>query len=596
MGTRQIIPIFFACDENFVKFMLVTMRSIMDNASEGNEYRLYVLNTGISEERQQSVQDLMAQREDFSAEFVNVSPYLDELKNKLPLRDYYSMTTYYRLFIPDLYPQYDKVIYLDSDVVVLGDITEFYQYDLQGYYVGAIPDQLVVQLDVFGRYVEQVLGVDRNRYFNAGVMIMNCQSLRDSSFLDRFVDLVNTYTFIVAQDQDYLNVICKDKVRFLPTCWNLEACSEIELSEDEIQLIHFNMAAKPWKYEDCVLGDYFWEYARKVSAYEEIRAVRDSVTEEDAELDEETSRQLFKICEEEIVKEDNYLNIRKRTGEKSQERLDVIERIAQLEREGKFDIDVEQDPPGKELKPEDINYLPRRTYSKIKTHMAYYLARKFMNHMIAQKQLIVKEIRGIENFRDLDSGAVITMNHFNALDSFAAQIVYEASGQKKRKFYRVIKEGNYTSFPGFYGVLMRNCNTLPLSSNKDTMKKFLAAVDKVLRDGNFVLVYPEQSMWWNYRKPKPLKRGAYNFAVNSNVPVLPIFITMEDSDVLDADGFPVQEYTIHVAKPIYPDKSLGNRDNSIRMMQENAKVWQEIYEDFYGVPLEYTTENRNMVL
>ncbi|MDD6503884.1 MAG: glycosyltransferase [Lachnospiraceae bacterium] len=589
MDTRQIIPVFFACDENFVKFMMVTIRSMMDNASKGNEYRLYVLNTGISEERQQRVQDLVAKRDDFSVEFVDVTPYLTELKSKLPLRDYYSMTTYYRLFIPDLYPEYDKIIYLDSDVVVLGDIAEFYSYDLQGCYVGAIPDQLVGQLDVFGRYVEQVLGVDRTLYFNAGVLIMNCQSLRDTGFLNRFVELVNTYTFIVAQDQDYLNVICKNKIKWLPVCWNLEASSEMEVPEEEINLIHFNMAAKPWKYADCALGEYFWRYAERVSVIDEIRAVRENLTEEEMEVDEETSRQLFQICEEEIVKEDNYLNIRKRTGEKSQERLDVMERIAQLERAGKFDVDVEQDPPGKELKPEDINYLPRRTYSKLKTRIAYYLARKFMNHMIAEKQLIVKEIRGIENFSNLQSGAVITMNHFNALDSFAAQIVYEASGHRKRKFYRVIKEGNYTSFPGFYGVLMRNCNTLPLSSNKETMKKFLAAVDKVLRGGHFVLVYPEQSMWWNYRKPKPLKRGAFNFAVKSNVPVLPIFITMEDSDVLDGDGFPVQEYTIHVGEPIYPQEGLGNRENSIRMLEENERVWKEIYEDFYGIPLEYST-------
>ena len=102
MDTRQIIPVFFACDENFVKFMMVTIRSMMDNASKGNEYRLYVLNTGISEERQQRVQDLVAKRDDFSVEFVDVTPYLTELKSKLPLRDYYSMTTYYRLFIPDL--------------------------------------------------------------------------------------------------------------------------------------------------------------------------------------------------------------------------------------------------------------------------------------------------------------------------------------------------------------------------------------------------------------------------------------------------------------------------------------------------------------
>jgi lipopolysaccharide biosynthesis glycosyltransferase len=436
--------------------------------------------------------------------------------------------------------------------------------------------------------VEEVLGVDRNRYFNAGVLLMNCQALRDTDFLDRFVELINTYTFIVAQDQDYLNVICKDKVCWLPVSWNIEASGEISVPERQISLIHFNMTAKPWKYEDCSLGEYFWEYAKKTSVYEEICAVRDSLTEEEQELDEEVSEQLFSICEQEIVKEDNYLKIRGKV--KSQERIDILEKIAQYEREGRFDEDVEEDPPGKELKPEDINYLPKKTTSKLKTRMAYYMARKFMNHMIAEKQLIIKDIVGIENYNSLDSGAVITCNHFSAMDSFAMQIAYEASSHKKRKFYRVIKEGNYTSFPGFYGALMRNCNTLPLSSNKETMKKFMDAVDKVLRAGHFVLVYPEQSMWWNYRKPKPLKRGAFTFAARSNVPVLPIFITMEDSDVLDGDGFFVQEYTIHIGKPIYPDPQKRERENAERMMEENSRVWKEIYEESYGIPLEYTTE------
>jgi 1-acyl-sn-glycerol-3-phosphate acyltransferase len=97
-------------------------------------------------------------------------------------------------------------------------------------------------------------------------------------------------------------------------------------------------------------------------------------------------------------------------------------------------------------------------------------------------------------------------------------------------------------------------------------------------------------MWWNYKKPKPLKRGGFNFAVRSNVPVLPVFITMEDSDVLDGDGFFVQEYTINIAAPIYPKIGLNDRENSEYMMNENARIWKEIYEESYGIELEYSTD------
>ena len=166
-------------------------------------------------------------------------------------------------------------------------------------------------------------------------------------------------------------------------------------------------------------------------------------------------------------------------------------------------------------------------------------------------------------------------------------------GQKTRAFYRVIREGNYTSFPGFYGFLMRHFYTLPLSSNAKTMQKFIKATDQLLQEGNFVLFYPEQSMWWNYRKPKPLKPGAYRFSVKNKVPVVPCFITMQDSDYLGPDGYPVQEYTITVGKPIYPQESLSYKDNIEYLMAENFATWKEIYEKTYDMPLEYTTKTEN---
>ena len=218
------------------------------------------------------------------------------------------------------------------------------------------------------------------------------------------------------------------------------------------------------------------------------------------------------------------------------------------------------------------------------------MAHKFVDKLQKERQFIIKEIRGIENFNILDTGAIITCNHFNAFDSFAMEITFENSKhfKNKKKFFRIINEANYTSYPGFYGTLMRDCNTLPLSRNQGAMHQFAKAIDTLLNDGNFVLVYPEQSMWWNYRKPKPLKKGAFQFSARANVPVLPCFIAMEDSDVLDQSGYPVQEYTIIVGKPIYPNPDFKFRDNVNYQMSENYKIWKEIYEDFYGRPLAYS--------
>jgi 1-acyl-sn-glycerol-3-phosphate acyltransferase len=126
------------------------------------------------------------------------------------------------------------------------------------------------------------------------------------------------------------------------------------------------------------------------------------------------------------------------------------------------------------------------------------------------------------------------------------------------------------------------------------MKQFLRATDRLLKAGHFVLIYPEQSMWWNYRKPKPLKDGGFYFAAKAGVPVLPCFITMQDSEYIGADGFPVQEYTVHIAPPILPDPQRSVSENTAWMKEENYRVWKEIYEQTYGIPLAYTTEKADI--
>ena len=118
----------------------------------------------------------------------------------------------------------------------------------------------------------------------------------------------------------------------------------------------------------------------------------------------------------------------------------------------------------------------------------------------------------------------------------------------------------------------------------------MKATNQLLREGNFVLVYPEQSMWWNYRKPKPLKKGAYIFASRNKVPVLPCFITMKDTDIIGDDGFFVQEYTIHIGEPIMPDESKSFGENVDYLMNENFEIWKRIYETEYQIPLSYITE------
>ena len=133
--------------------------------------------------------------------------------------------------------------------------------------------------------------------------------------------------------------------------------------------------------------------------------------------------------------------------------------------------------------------------------------------------------------------------------------------------------------------MMRHANTLPLSSNYETMKNFYNGVEKLLNRGEKILIYPEQAMWWNYKKPRPFKKGAFQIASKFNAPILPVFITMKDSDVVDDDGFFVQEYYVHFLPAIYPDGNLTNIENTKMLSEKNYNLWVETYENFYQTKL-----------
>ena len=279
--------------------------------------------------------------------------------------------------------------------------------------------------------------------------------------------------------------------------------------------------------------------------------------------------------------------------EKDKSRLIVLERIAEYEKKGWFSKDVEDDPPTIPLTPDKVDYLNKKLKNKIATFFVNIVAVRFIKNLVKTGQMVIKDIKGIENYEAVqDKGLIITCNHFNAFDNFCVHYalfpyLYKIGG---RRLYKVIREGNFTNFPGLYGFFFRHCNTLPLSANFSTMKLFLSAMKTLLVRGEKVLVYAEQGMWWNYRKPRPLTSGAFKFAVEANVPVLPAFITMEDTDKIGPDGFPIQAYTLNFLPAIYPDPAKSKKDNVEYMKNTNYDAWKKVYEDFYKIPLVYTTE------
>ena len=276
----------------------------------------------------------------------------------------------------------------------------------------------------------------------------------------------------------------------------------------------------------------------------------------------------------------------------SQERQEVLDRIKKYEFEEDFEHDVENDPKTKILMPDDIDYLRKKWRNKIARFFVSRAADKGIDGLIKANQIIIKDVIGKENLQGIEGAAFITSNHFHPFENMAIYKVFKDYAPKKT-FYRVIREGNYTAPPKGFDKFFKHCNTLPLSSHPATMKKFLNAIDVLSKRKSYILIYPEQYMWWNYRKPRPFKDGAFRFACNNNVPVIPCFITMEDSkEHVDADGLPVQEYTVHIMKPLYKDENLPFKEAVQEMKGQNCAMCKEVYEQTYGVPLIYSTKEK----
>ncbi len=576
------VPIFYACDKNFVKYTFVSIKSLIENSNKQHNYKIYILNSNISEDTKSKAKEFVCQN--VSIEFINVEKQVEHIGKNLPIRDYYSKTTYFRFLIAELFPEYDKAIYIDSDTIVLGDVSKLYNYDLKDNYVGACNEQVMIQTDVFGEYVEKVLGISRNNYFNAGILLLNLRLFREENILKKFIEMLDKYTFAVTQDQDYLNVLCKGKVLFLEQGWNTEVYGDIPVDEKDIKIIHYIMVSKPWHYSDCRLKDYFWKYAEQTSLYNEILLELNNYTKEQKLKDKEGCDNLVLLAKKESLRLDTYKNL---TSSKNPYRIKVLERIRQYEIDEKFDVDVEDDPETIILRPDKVDYLNEKISSKVFTKIANISATKFYEKRISNGDLIIENVFGLENYRAVKGGAIITCNHFNPNDNYAIWRAIKKEFPKNKRLYKIIREGNYTNFKGIYGFFFRHCNTLPLSSDIKTMQKFLKSVSILLNRGEKILIYPEQAMWWNYRKPRPMKEGAFKIASMNNVPIIPAFITMRDTNKLDNDGFNIQAYTIHFLPAIYPNESVSTKENAKNLKSLNFELWKNVYEKVYQVPLEY---------
>lgn len=309
---HNVVPVFYAADENYLPFLGVALASLKAHASKVRTYRIHVLCSGKLGDNAKKIKEM--ETENIRVSFHDVSGRIKEIVNVLHCRDYYTPAIFYRLFIPDLFPQYDKAIYLDCDTALCADIAELYDIDLKDNLIGAVADLAVAGVVAFREYTKNALGINAEKYFNSGVITLNLKKLREMNFFQTFFNVLDSYAFIVAPDQDCLNLICKNKVHYYSKAWNAMPIGGGKGSKPK--LVHYNLSLKPWHYDGVLYEEYFWEYAKQTPFLGVIEKQKSAFTPEMAERDKVGGERLIALAQAEADSPHNYLATMQEKGTK----------------------------------------------------------------------------------------------------------------------------------------------------------------------------------------------------------------------------------------------------------------------------------------
>lgn len=206
MTETSIIPVFFATDENYVPYLGVSLQSLIAHTAHNKHYEIYILHDSLSEYARQQLSEFKQKNVNIS--FLKVSDHLQQyqsrLKNNLA---FWNQPTYYRLALPLLTANYDKILYCDCDTVFLDDVARLYEQDIEDNYLLAVQDAdhpYYIPERIEQMKTELKLA-DTSRYFNAGILVMNVALMRQNNLFDRFIELRETIKYLPYHDQDILN-------------------------------------------------------------------------------------------------------------------------------------------------------------------------------------------------------------------------------------------------------------------------------------------------------------------------------------------------------------------------------------------------------
>lgn len=289
------IPVIFSSDNNYALYLAVVIQSLIKNSSKRFNYDIIILEKNLSEINKDKIKSL-AICENISIRFVNIS---NIIKNHIfHVNTYFSEETYYRLFIPQVFKNFSKVIYMDCDIIILDDIAKLYQLNLEDKLLAATYNVSTYIQTKYNRNVKNLpwrtylmetlnMRVPEN-YFQAGILVLNVDKMKKNNFQEKAIKMAESFTPVLV-DQDVMNSLCEDDVLFFSQKWNFHNCFSLQydnlktlselpqwLVDDYLNakrsafIIHYAGKEKPWSCPQLEYSYFWWQYARQTPFYEEI--------------------------------------------------------------------------------------------------------------------------------------------------------------------------------------------------------------------------------------------------------------------------------------------------------------------------------------
>lgn len=287
---KNAVPVVFAANDKFVPIFATCLQSVLDTSSNKNNYDIVLIQSDVSEENKKTLLGMLDGRPNFSLRFYDAARLLADYK--LEAKEHISVETYYRFLIQDAMPDYNKVLYIDCDLIVKRDLAELYAANIDGYMLAATRDpDFIGQVNGATKdtkeYAVDILKLkDPYAYFQAGVILFNEKEMRKAYSTNEWLEFATVpYRY---SDQDVLNVYCQGRVKYLDMAWNMifdcnhERVSKvITFAPDAIQkeykaahanpyIVHYAGFMKPWYKPTEEFARDFWMTARKTPFYEQI--------------------------------------------------------------------------------------------------------------------------------------------------------------------------------------------------------------------------------------------------------------------------------------------------------------------------------------